>query len=100
MVNACSPQSPVQHRQGAAGAHALKFASPEEAAVLRRLLTDAQQPNAPAAAGGAGPQGAALSEFSRKTDEASAEVYFRYYGMLQHQQVCMPSYPVTMVTHV
>lgn len=68
--------------------------------MLRRLLTDAQQPNAPAAAGGAGPQGAALSEFSRKTDEASAEVYFRYYGMLQHQQVCMPSYPVTMVTHV
>lgn len=27
-----------------------------------------------------------LSEFSQKTEEASAESYFHYYGMLQHQQ--------------
>jgi hypothetical protein len=65
--------------------------------VLRRLLTDAQQPNASAAAGGAGPQGAAHSEFSRKTDEASAEVYFRYYGMLQHQQVRVHATPLSII---
>ena len=90
----------MRHRQGTAGAHALKFASPEEAAVFRRLLADAQQPKAPAEAGGPDPGGTGLSEFSRKTDEASAEVYFRYYGMLQHQQVCVHSNPVTMVAHV
>ena len=76
----------VQHRQEAGRAVALKFASSEVAAVFSRLIADAQQPNALAAPG---PGGTGLSDFSRKTDEASAEVYFRYYGMLQHQQVCM-----------
>lgn len=74
--------------QAAAGTFSLKFASPEQAGSLRQLVSGGQQqPTQQPAAGDAAASDAALSEFSRKTDESSAEVYFRYYGMLQHQQV-------------
>ncbi|KAK9819074.1 hypothetical protein WJX81_000974 [Elliptochloris bilobata] len=32
------------------------------------------------------------SEFSQKTDEGSADLYFRYYGLLQHQQNMLQDY--------
>lgn len=74
--------------QATGAAFALRFASPEQATALRRLVVPEQQQHAPAAGGDA----AARDEFSRKTDEASADIYFKYYGMLQHQQNMLQDY--------
>ncbi len=70
---------------------ALRFASADAAARLAELATGSQQKGATAAQDQA-EQGlidrqtdaAAQSDFARKTDAASAEIYFKYYGAQLH----------------
>jgi histone-arginine methyltransferase CARM1 len=76
------------------------------AAVTRGASTRRQNTHQPAAAGqqqqqqdGADGGGASGSHFDSKTDRGSADLYFHYYGCLQHQQNMLQDYIRTGTYH-
>ena len=74
--------------QAAAAAGAGATGLPAAAAAR---VQDAQQPAAAQQQPGQGPNGCG-SHFDSKTDKGSADLYFHYYGCLQHQQNMLQDY--------
>lgn len=83
----CCAQAPAEQEQQAA--LSLQCSSEQQAQQLAAALQQAAAGQPPQAQQQAQPGGGSSeggNRFDSKTDKASADLYFHYYGMLQHQQ--------------